>query len=892
MPIVPGTKLGPYEVLSAAGAGGMGEVYKARDTRLERTVAIKVLPSHLSANPDLRARFEREAKSISGLQHPNICVLYDVGSQDGVDFLVMEYLEGETLATRLEKGAMPLAELLKAGVQIADALDKAHRGGIVHRDLKPGNVMLTKSGAKLMDFGLAKPHAFAGSQSGAPAFSAAMTMTSPASPITLAGTVVGTVQFMSPEQIQGKDADARSDIFAFGAVLYEMATGKRAFEGKSQLSVASAILEKEPEPISTIQPLTPPALEQVVQSCLAKDPEERFQSAHDLKVQLGWLASAGSSAFAPAIQARKHSWMPLAGLTGLALLVAVFVWTSFFQTRASAKHVVRSTMLAPAQMHFLLQGRNGPPAISPDGARIAFVAGSENKSSIWVRSLDSMDATEVTGTDGGYYPFWAPDSHHMGFYANGKLWKIDTNGGPATMLCNAAMGRGGSWYDDVILFTPTIQESIYQVSANGGKPSDVTHRTDISGSHRWPQFMPDGRHFIFLYTPTGAANENSELHFASLDGKEDKTVVHTSYNAVYASGKLLYVKDGSLLSQTFDPSTGQISSEAVPIAEQVEFSDTYSTTLFSASPSGLLLYRKGKAGIGELLQWFDRKGKRLDTVEIGIQGGLRLSPDGKQLVLESFPATGSGNSGANHIALIDLKRGSRSKFSFKGSTNTSPIWSRDGRTIYFSSNADAPRLQIYRKPADGSGPEQILLQTKNDASPEDVSPEGGYLVYTIQTDQKKIEIWVLPLKGEAKPFALLQDAPSQMNARFSPDGRWIAYQSNEMGKNEVYVTSFPKPSGKFQISISGGAQPVWSHDGKELYYLDNAQNLMAVAVRFTATGLEASVPVQLFQTNLRTSIEHSGYDISADRRFIVNIPTEESSIPLTLVQNWATALKK
>jgi len=475
MALTSGTKLGPYEIVAPLGAGGMGEVYRARDSRLDREVAIKVLPSHLSENLDLRARFEREAKAISGLQHPNICVLYDVGGQDGVDFLVMEYLEGETLAARLARKPMTPDETLRVGVEVADALDKAHRGGIVHRDLKPGNVMLTKAGAKLMDFGLAKQAFAASNQSGMPAFSAVATLPSMASPITVAGTMVGTVQYMSPEQIQGKEADTRSDIFAFGAMLYEMLTGKRAFEGKSQLSVASAVLEKDPDPISAVQPLTPPALNHLVQTCLAKEPDQRLQSAHDLKLQLQWIVAGGSQVSAPAVVVshRKSRQKILAAVTvlGWLLAVAAVIGVALYANRlTSAQKLVRAQMDRPAGFDFALV-LDGAPVVSPDGQQIAFVALKENKSIIFVQRLSTGKADPVAGTEDGMFPFWSPDGKYLGFFSKGKLRKVEAAGGPVQALCEAQEGRGGAWNEKgVILFAPNISGPLQRVSVTVARP--------------------------------------------------------------------------------------------------------------------------------------------------------------------------------------------------------------------------------------------------------------------------------------------------------------------------------------------------------------------------------------------------------------------------------------
>jgi hypothetical protein len=479
MALTSGTKLGPYEILAPLGAGGMGEVYRAHDTRLGRDVAIKVLPSHLSSNLDLKARFEREARTISSLNHPHICHLYDIGSQDGTDFLVMEYLEGEVLDHRLQRGPLPLKQTLECGVQICEALEKAHRAGIVHRDLKPGNIILTTSGAKLLDFGLAKPAA-AVLGAGIPLGAAPLTpstptmnlpsLTAPARDLTQQGMIVGTFQYMAPEVLQGREADARSDIFSLGCVLYEMVTGQRAFTGKSQLSVLTAILEKDPEPVSAIQPATPAALDHAVRICLEKDPEDRFQSAHDLRLQLAWIASMGSQAGVSAAVARKaKAWKPMVAATLVLIAVAVAAAALWFRAEP-VQHVMRSTLLAPEGTHFAPMYRNGPPALSPDGTWIVFVASREGKRTLWIRPLDKLEAIELPGTEGAYFPFWSPDGRSLGFFANGKLWRADANGGSRVAICNATEARGASWGRSNQIVFDGDASTMMRVTAEGGTP--------------------------------------------------------------------------------------------------------------------------------------------------------------------------------------------------------------------------------------------------------------------------------------------------------------------------------------------------------------------------------------------------------------------------------------
>ena len=618
MTLAPGARLGPYEIQSPLGAGGMGEVYRGRDTRLERTVAVKILPSHLSEDAEAKQRFDREARAISSLSHPHICTLYDVGQHDGIDYLVMEYLEGETLADHLRKGPLPLERVLRLGVEICQGLERAHRSGIVHRDLKPGNVIVTKTGAKLMDFGLAKALVLGASATSNPT----ITLSTPGQghPLTAQGTVVGTFQYMSPEQLEGKEADARSDIFALGAVLYEMTTGKRAFEGKSAVSVAAAILEKEPEPIKTLQPMTPPALERAVKKCMAKDPDQRWQNAGDLGSELSWILESGTQsatiAAATSTGGRRYR-EPLAWLVAVvALVAAVTIGFIYFSSRES-KLVVRSQINAPEKVRFNFVGDNGgPPVISPDGKLIVFSALVDGKSQLYLRSIGKFSLDALPGTEGGTFPFWSPDSRSIGFFTIDKLKRVDVGGGPAVAVTDAAQGRGGTWSaSGVILFTPNFNSPLFQVPASGGTPAALTHMDAKYTTHRWPWFLPDGKHFLYL-----AANHNdptsadTAVYFASLDGKEKRLLVPSRSNAIYASGLLLYVRDNVLVAQPMNASSGQFQGDATVLNDDVQVDATLWRGTFAASENGTLLYQPGSAQAGLNMAWFDRNGKQEGTV--------------------------------------------------------------------------------------------------------------------------------------------------------------------------------------------------------------------------------------------------------------------------------------
>jgi len=609
MALTPGTKLGPYEIQSPLGAGGMGEVYRGRDTRLNRTVAVKVLTSHLSDNPELKQRFEREAKAISSLNHPNICTLHDIGSQDGVDFLVMEHLEGETLAQRMRKGPLPVDLVMKVGREIADALDKAHRADIVHRDLKPGNVMLTKSGAKLLDFGLAKPvHPLSVASGSAPLLSAALTMSSPSpqlSPLTTHGTIIGTIQYMSPEQIEGREADARSDIFALGAVLYEMVTGKRAFDGKSQLTVASAILEKDPEPIPTLRANVSPALVHVIDGCLNKDPDQRWQSASDISRELKWISNAApEAASSSALRPAKRGWV-YGGVAAL-LLIANIVLAVKLLTRT---HPEQWKLQSDNDKHNVVDAEYAPVQLSPDGTKLAFVA-ADAHSAIFVRDLRTGKLDQLKGTEGALFPFWSPDGRAVGFFAGEKLRTVSLDEGTVQVLCDAPNGRGGAWNTDgQIVFTPNISDPLYVVSDSGGSPRAVTPPTQGARSDRVPFFLPDQKHFLFVeqLISTGTLNHaNFDILVGSVDGAAPRKVMSGEYDSPqFADGRLLYGRARSLYAQDFSLTSLQVSGKPIKIADDVNTYHGRASASFSVSNSCLLAYRTSPLRFTELV-WLDR----------------------------------------------------------------------------------------------------------------------------------------------------------------------------------------------------------------------------------------------------------------------------------------------
>ncbi len=640
MSLTSGSKLGPYEIQSPLGAGGMGEVYRARDTRLDRSVAIKILPSHLSDNPEARQRFDREARSISALNHPNICTLHDVGHQDGIDYLVMEFLEGETLADHLLKGPMPPDQVLKYGIEICEGLERAHKGGVVHRDLKPGNIMLTKTGAKLMDFGLAKSIA----ATNPPSSGLTETLLSPGAshPLTAKGTVVGTFQYMAPEQVEGKEADARGDIFALGAVLYEMATGKRAFSGKSQASVVAAILASDPPPISSLQPMSPPALDRVIRNCLAKDPDDRFQSVHDLKLQLKWIAEGGSQAGLPSVvTSRRRSREALAWVAAVAIVViAALVFVLWPKPQVSAR-AIQSYIPAPEDSTFILSDDDtaGPVAISPNGTYIAFTAmAKDGTKRIWVRALSDSAARQLPGSEGGTYPFWSPDEKWVGFFAEGKLKKAPVNGGPVIALAEAPRARGGTWNEaGMILFAPSTQSAIFEVSATGGIGRQVTKiQVGVHTTHRWPVWLPGGKTFLYLATSHEheAASDRNGIYVATPDGKENRFLLPADANVVVAPDYLLFVRNGNLMAQSFDASKAELKGDPIPVAESVIRNAGTWRAAMDASKNGILVFQAGSNTVGTQLLWLSKEGK--PPVQLGdtaVFHEMKLSPDGKKLAV-------------------------------------------------------------------------------------------------------------------------------------------------------------------------------------------------------------------------------------------------------------------
>ncbi len=883
MGLAAGAKLGPYEIQSPLGAGGMGEIYRARDTRLERDVAVKVLSAKLSSDPSARQRLEREAKAISKLSHPHICTLHDIGHQDGMDFLVMELVEGETLDHRLTKGPLLPEQTIRIAAQIADALAKAHKLGIVHRDLKPSNVMLTKTGAKLMDFGLAKEFGIA------PLPDALTAMTAEQSKLTAEGTIVGTFQYMAPEQLEGKEVDARADIFALGTVIYEMATAQPAFAGRSRASLIAAILSSEPQPMKALQPMTPPALERVVKKCLAKDPDERWQSASDLAAELNWIAEGGSQAgaaqYAPMTNRKwqRASWLLALTFFLLAVVGGAAWW------KASNRR------LPPMYFHSPVPFAANDLALAPDGRTLAMVAYSTqaNNYVLWTHEVGGRQANSLVGTQGASYPFWSPDGKFIGFFADGKLKKVEAQGGQVQVLCDAPNGRGGTWNrDGLIIFSPDALLGLSRVSSWGGSPVEMT-KPDTSRfetSHRWPVFLPDGKHFLYLAANFSGQFEVNAIFLGALDSPEKRLLVSTSSNAAYAEpGYLLYMRDRTLVAQPFDLRRFVLRGEQHTLNDDVLYFPGVDRAVFSVFGGAILVTQTGKGASISQLTWYDRSGKQSGTVGTpGAYNNVRLSPDGRRIATDQTDVDGRNID----VWIYDPARGATTRLTFDPSLDQVPIWSPDGKQILFASTRRLLGFHPYLKNTDGSGSEEELagFGPGLQINPWDWSRDGKYALV-----RKGIELWYFSWSDRvAKP--LLQAKSSVRNAQFSPDGRWFAYASNETGSMEIYVSSFPSANGKWQVSTAGGQEPRWRHDGKELFYLSAEGKMMAVAVK-TGASFEAGSPVALFQTRRRQPVSAQdlfSYDVSGDgqRFLIVSKMDEAHAAPLSILLNWSSEMEK
>ena len=860
----------------------MGEVYRARDTRLGRDVAVKVLPANLSASAESRARFEREAKTVSSLNHPNICTLFDIGHEDGVDFLVMELMEGETLAERLQRGPLPPADILKIGSEIADALDRAHRQNLVHRDLKPSNVMLTRSGAKLLDFGLAR---VTGLSASASELSTSPTVTRA---LTTEGSIVGTFQYMSPEVLEGREADSRSDLWALGAILYEMATGRRAFEGKSQASLIGLIMNSEPAPIGTLVPLAPPALERVVTACLAKDPDQRIQTAHDVRLQLKWIAEGGSQAGVPApVAARRRGRERIAWVVaGVAMVIAAGLGALELRRASEPRREMRFELKLPASL-----SPGGPLRISPDGQAVAFEANdSSGVAQLWLRTFDDPEIHALPGTQGAGRPCWSPDSRSLAFFADNKLKKILISGGRPETVCEAPGGYDCSWgTNGAILFDgdgghPTIRMAM----ATGGEPH-VAAAPDTAKhivACNWPDVLPDGSHFLFI--AQNSQSDLSEVRLGVIGTTKSVTVMKGESRVEFAPPNLLlFEREGALMAQRLDVGSGKLLGEPRTLADRIGVNRTNGMPYFSASKNGVLVYSQASSAQRHTV-WLDRAGHAL--AEIGApaaQSDIALSPDGRQLAITMTDASGS----SSDLWVRDLTRDIASRFTIDPANDIWPVWSPDSKRLYWSSNRSAD-YEIYQRGLEAAA-DSLLFKGANSVGPIDVSRDGRYLAYMLSDGSGGWDSYALPLFGEMKPITIAASHFSEARPRFSPDGRWVAYDSDQSGRPEVYVQAFPVPGAPVQISNSGGLDARWRADGRELYYRTQALVLFAADVSI-GERFQAGMPKQLFPTPLLLQgLQVSRWMPSADgQKFLFSAPVRaELSQPL-VVFNWRTELER
>jgi serine/threonine protein kinase len=859
MAISAGEKLGPYELLAPVGSGGMGEVYKARDTRLDRIIAVKV------SKEDFSERFEREARAAAALNHPHICALYDVGP----NYLVMEYVEGAPL-----QGPLPLLHALKYAGEICEALSEAHSKGVTHRDLKPSNILVTKSaGIKLLDFGLARVDS--------PVRSDDETLTRA---LTQKGQIMGTLFYMSPEQVQGKETGPASDIFSFGLVLYEMLTGKRAFAGSNAASVIAAILER---PAPSVAHVAPAALDRVLKRCLEKDPENRWRNARDLGAALECV-SAVESAIAvelppEPVKPRMRPWpWVVAAVFAVAAMALGFI--AYHQKNEEPPRVLQVSILPPERTTL---PANGVPALSPDGRKLAFAANGPGKTSLWVRDLDSLTARELPGTDGASLPFWSPDGRSLGFFAGAKLKRTDATGGSILTICDAPNGRGGTWNQNgVIVFVPGIVGALFRVSAAGGTAAPLTKLAGDEGAHRYPWFLPDGRHFLYTVYGFKTGKRTGKIYVGDLESAERREIGEALSSVAYAApGYLLFVRETSLLAQPFSLSKLQTTGESVPVAEHVSYQGVDIRALFTSSQTGMVAYIPADVGgLGtSQLTWIDRSGKQAGVVGAPAQvGPLAISPDGNSVAASiEVPQTA-----LRDIWIYDLKRGTASRFTFSsGYTGYSlPVWSPDGSHLAFTSGIPS---NIYQKSVAG-GADELLGSSPVPRISGDWSRDGRYIIETAIA--KTREIWVLPLFGDRKAFPYLQGDYNQNGGKLSPNGRWLAYDADESKRAEVYVQSFPTPGRKWQVSTNGGSNPIWSRDGKELFFIAADGKMMAVDVTESQGRFSPGVPKALFDAGL---LPGAYYDVAKDGRFLLPKPIEQGgSAPLEVIVNWPATLKK
>ena len=889
MPLVSGTKLGPYEVVGLLGAGGMGEVYRASDTKLRREVALKVLPEIFANDAHRMARFEREAQVLASLNHPHIAHIHGLEESNGIRALVMELVEGQTLEERIARGSISLEEALPIAQQIAEALEYAHEHGIIHRDLKPGNIKLAPDGqVKVLDFGLAKALESEGDEVN---ISTSPTITAAA---TRAGVLLGTAAYMSPEQAKGRAVDRRADIWAFGCVLFEMLTGKAAFGGETITDSLAAVVRAEPE-WGQLPQNTPRRIRELLQRCLTKDSRQRLQAIGEARIALGnAFTDAGTEGNVSVAATNRKRERILAVATVVFAFAAIAIGMAHWGRTPEKARIVRSYIKTMPNSSFFLGGQQGGLAISPDGLRLAYVAlNADGKALLWVRPIDSLQALALPGTEDASFPFWSPDSRMIGFFASGKLKKIEASGGPPLTLCDAPNPRGGTWNQEgVILFTPNLNVPLHRVSASAGTPVPVTSLDPAKGvtTHRWPQFLPDGRHFLYVSgTPlTPRENPTNAIMLGSLDSKESKFLLHAHASAQYGSGHILFLRLNTLMAQPFNAQNLELTGEAFPIADPVQEYELSLRSIFSASENGLLAYLEGGSSTGRELIWFDRSGRKVGEVPGPDEYvSPRISPDGKKLLYTLVSPN-------YEVWSYDMALGVKTRLTFgstSGRGSLSAVWSPDGRRIAYMSIRSG-KFSFYEKAANGSGSEELLLEESDSVKYlNDWSSDGKLLAFQ-QAPQGTNNIWMLPLAGERKPFPLPLPPSPAIVAAFSPNGKWLSYCSSESGEQKVYVVSFPGPGGKWQVSPGGGCYPRWRRDGKELFYLSADNKIVAAEVKADGSSFAIGAVNPLFETRVYRSA-YGGYDVSADgQRFIIAYEPGQPNVAITLVENWDAELKK
>jgi serine/threonine protein kinase len=895
-----------YKILEKLGEGGMGVVYKAQDTKLDRFVALKFLPPQMAASEQDKARFIQEAKSAAALNHPNVCSIIDIQEHEGKMFIVMEFVDGQTLQEK--KASLTQKQAIDYAIQIAEGLSAAHEKGIVHRDIKPENIMIRKDGiVQVMDFGLAK---LAGTTR-----------------LTKMGSTVGTLGYMSPEQVQGQEADHRSDIFSLGVLLYEMITGRSPFNGAHESAILYEIVNVDVPPMTSVKPELDPSLDAIVLECLEKDPSERFQSIAEVAKELRrfkressrsrasrvvpatGVLHPGSSAEAPitpqsinaGIIGRLKSVSSLWMISALVFILTTVVLIVFpdLIPRTRNKEVIRAYVTGPEKFTFSNSFGGGQLALSPDGKELAFVAvDSSGSTSLWVRPINSLTATMLSGTQGAAFPFWSPDNHYIGYFSNNKLKRIEKTGGPSFSICDVITPRGASWGSDGKIVLPTDQVSgLSVVLESGGIPVGLTRldSTLNEQTHRYPCFLPDGKHFLYFArtTASGSGSAMDAICVGSLDGKTNKRLMPGISNMAYAAGYILFMRENSLMAQSFDPDALELKGEPFPIAESVDFSTRYSIASFTVSQTGVLVFLGKSAATTPELALFSPAGKKLRSFgqpEVFVVA--KLSSDGKTIAMDLYEVTARNAD----VWLYDVVRSVKTRFTFDGNVDAYPIWSPDGKKIIFSSNRKG-HYDLYEKMSNGAEDEHVLYESVETKHATDWSVDGKYLLFNSTNNlDSKSNIYYIPMTGEKKPVALIATEFNEMNASFSPDARWVAYQSNESGRNEVYVRPFPGPGAKWQVSANGGGAPRWKNNGKEIFYVANGK-LIEADVNGTGSNFvvgnvrEYFDPATVGGINVGNGILK---DISPDGQSILLSISKGmiTTAPLTLVVNWDEEFRK